>query len=157
MSNFWRSLFGSKKAGNDRKVIGLPKTIPFNELPHIQESKRRLTALQQLCSQYNSTPHARQIEQVYQKTRRIHAYLTDRGRGHELELFHLQHTDHVRVLHELPVGLLLQCRSPVADAFGRSRLGRDHGLAMGTLPVDAGFDAIIARTGAGILPAEAGG
>ncbi len=94
MSNFWRSLFGSKKAGNNRKVIGLPKTIPVNELPHIQESKRRLTALQQLCSQYKSTPHARQIEQVYQKTRRIHAYLTDRGRGHELELFHLQHTDH---------------------------------------------------------------
>ena len=54
----------------------------------------------------------------------------------------------------LQVGLLLQCRSPVADAFGRSRLGRDHGLAMGTLPVDAGFDAIIARAGAGLLPAE---
>ena len=57
----------------------------------------------------------------------------------------------------LQVGLLLQCRSPVADAFGRSRLGRDHGLAMGTLPVDAGFDAIIARAGAGILPADSVG
>lgn len=94
MSGFWRSLFGSKKAGNNRKVIGLPKTIPVNELPYIQDSAKRLQALQQLCVQFKNTPHALQIEQVYHKTKRIHAYLSDRGRGHELELFHLQHTDH---------------------------------------------------------------
>jgi putative acyl-CoA dehydrogenase len=34
----------------------------------------------------------------------------------------------------------------VATAFSRSRIGRDHGNALGTLPFDADFDTILARS-----------
>ncbi|KGM57507.1 acyl-CoA dehydrogenase [Lysobacter arseniciresistens ZS79] len=45
----------------------------------------------------------------------------------------------------LQAGLLRQAGSPAADAFHRSRIEGGHGLAMGTLPVDLPFDALIAR------------
>jgi putative acyl-CoA dehydrogenase len=45
-------------------------------------------------------------------------------------------------------GLLLQAGSPAAEAFCRSRLGGEHGLAMGTLPVDLPFEALIDRAAA---------
>ena len=41
--------------------------------------------------------------------------------------------------------ILLRAQSPVADAFCRSRLGGQHGLALGTLPTDLDFGALIAR------------
>lgn len=50
-----------------------------------------------------------------------------------------------RMALALQASVLLRAGSPVADAFCRSRLGGEHGLALGTLPRDAGFDALIAR------------
>lgn len=43
---------------------------------------------------------------------------------------------------------LLTAHAPpsVAEAFGRSRLGGEHGAALGTLPPDVDFDAIIERS-----------
>lgn len=41
--------------------------------------------------------------------------------------------------------VLLRANSPAAAAFCRSRLGGEHGLALGTLPTDAGFGGIIER------------
>jgi len=139
MSGFWRSLFGSKKAGSNRKVVGLPGNIPVNELPYIQESNRRLQALKQLGTQYKNTPHLRQIEQVYHKTKRIHTYLVERGRGHELELFHLQHTDHflntftvIMNVHQLhhdvqQETVVADVRRTVANPFKRdNKNGHNH-------------------------------
>jgi len=45
----------------------------------------------------------------------------------------------------LQAALLLQSGSPAADAFCRSRLGGEHGLAMGTLPPDLPFGPLIDR------------
>lgn len=45
----------------------------------------------------------------------------------------------------LQAALLLRAHSPVAGTFCRTRLQGEHGLAMGTLPADAPFDALIAR------------
>lgn len=45
----------------------------------------------------------------------------------------------------LQAALLLRAHSPVAGTFCRTRLQGEHGLAMGTLPADAPFDAPIAR------------
>ncbi|HET6397160.1 MAG TPA: acyl-CoA dehydrogenase family protein, partial [Pseudoxanthomonas sp.] len=42
-------------------------------------------------------------------------------------------------------GALLAAGSPVAEAFVRSRLGGEHGLALGTLPAGLDFAAILAR------------
>jgi len=94
MTDFWRSFFGLGKAGSTRKVVGMPETIAVKDLPYVQDSNRRVAALQELCRRFRNTPYTSQVEAVYQKTRRIHAYLVSRNRGHELELFHLQHTDH---------------------------------------------------------------
>jgi putative acyl-CoA dehydrogenase len=47
----------------------------------------------------------------------------------------------------LQAGVLLRAGSPAAETFCRSRLGGGHGLALGTLPADADFDALIARAG----------
>ncbi|WCE04047.1 acyl-CoA dehydrogenase family protein [Pseudoxanthomonas sp. JBR18] len=45
----------------------------------------------------------------------------------------------------LQASVLLRDQSPAAPLFCRSRLGRAHGLAMGTLPADADFDPLIER------------
>ncbi len=49
----------------------------------------------------------------------------------------------------LQAAVLLRAGSPAADAFCRSRLGGEHGLALGTLPMDADFAAIVGRAHAG--------
>ncbi|MCL1633992.1 acyl-CoA dehydrogenase family protein [Luteimonas sp. SX5] len=54
-----------------------------------------------------------------------------------------------RMALALQAAVLLRAGSPVADAFCRSRLGGEHGLALGTLPVDADFAEIIDRARAG--------
>ena len=41
--------------------------------------------------------------------------------------------------------VLLEAGSPLAEAFLRSRLGGEHGQALGTLPVDIDFGPILAR------------
>ncbi len=45
----------------------------------------------------------------------------------------------------LQASVLLRASSPAAALFCRSRLGGQHGLAMGTLPVDGDFTAVIGR------------
>jgi putative acyl-CoA dehydrogenase len=45
----------------------------------------------------------------------------------------------------LQAAVLLRAGSPVAEAFCRSRLGGEHGLAMGTLSPGRGLDALIQR------------
>ncbi|WP_162056390.1 hypothetical protein [Pontibacter pamirensis] len=94
MTNFWRSLFGLNGAAGDRTVVGTPEGIEVKDVHYIKDSKKRLTALQELHNRYSGTLHADKIEAVYHKTKEIHSYLIDRRRVHELELFHLQHTDH---------------------------------------------------------------
>ena len=94
MIDFLRSLFGLESASGSRKVVGTPDKIKPNSLPYIQDSNRRLKALLELSNRYKNTPHEKMIRAVYLKTKRIHFYLIGRNREHELELFHLKHTDH---------------------------------------------------------------
>ena len=90
-----RYLFGLKGVTGNRTVVGKPETgIDVKDVPYIQDSNKRLAALQELCNRYKGTPHAEKISVVYEKTKHIHSYLGGRRRVHELELFHLQHTDH---------------------------------------------------------------
>jgi putative acyl-CoA dehydrogenase len=50
-----------------------------------------------------------------------------------------------RLALALQAGVLLRAGSPMAEAFCRSRLGGEHGQALGTLPADIDFAAAIAR------------
>lgn len=94
MIRFLRSIFGLRGVTGNRTVVANPESIDTRDLPYIQDSSKRLAALQELYSRYKGTSHAQKIYTVYEKTKRIHTYLTSRNRAHELELFHLQHTDH---------------------------------------------------------------
>ncbi|OKL38552.1 hypothetical protein [Pontibacter flavimaris] len=94
MIKLLRSLFGLNGVTGNRKVVGSPESIEARDVPYIRESNQRLVALQELYGRYKNTPYAQQLQAAYEKTRRIHTYLSARGRGHELELFHVQHTDH---------------------------------------------------------------
>jgi len=94
MIKLLRMLFGLNGVTGNRSVAGSPGPMDVKELPYFSESNRRLAALQELYNRYKSTPHAHKLQAVYDKTKRIHQYLLSRKKGHELELFHLQHTDH---------------------------------------------------------------
>ena len=94
MMNFLRSLFGLNGTAGDRTVVGSPAGIDVKDVHYIKNSNKRLTALQELHGRYSGTLHAEKIEAAYHKTKEIHSYLVGRKRVHELELFHLQHTDH---------------------------------------------------------------
>ncbi len=89
-----RALFGLNSPSTTRKVVGSRESIDIKQARYIQESKGRLASLHKLYKRYKSTPHGPQIKAVYEKTRLIHHYLVSRNRGYELELFHLQHTEH---------------------------------------------------------------
>jgi putative acyl-CoA dehydrogenase len=52
-----------------------------------------------------------------------------------------------RLALALQASLLVRAQSPLADAFCRSRLGAQHGIAYGTLPENFDLDACIARAG----------
>ena len=54
-----------------------------------------------------------------------------------------------RLALALQASVLLRAGSPVAEAFCRSRLGGQHGLAFGTLPADVNFGALMARAAGG--------
>lgn len=94
MKSFFRTLFGMPSGANARTVAGQQESMRERELPYLEDSARRLAALQDLYQRYKGTAHTQKLLTVYDKTRHIHAYLSGRGRLHELELFHLQHTDH---------------------------------------------------------------
>jgi putative acyl-CoA dehydrogenase len=52
-----------------------------------------------------------------------------------------------RLALALQASLLVRAQSPLADAFCRSRLGAQHGIAFGTLPENFDLGACIARAG----------
>jgi putative acyl-CoA dehydrogenase len=54
-----------------------------------------------------------------------------------------------RLALALQASVLLRAASPMAEAFCRSRLGGQHGLALGTLPPDLAFGALIDRASGG--------
>ncbi len=94
MIGFLQSLFGMGETTGKRTVAGTSVDIEAKDIPYIRESKRRLTELHELVHRYKGTPHAVQLNAVYEKTKRIHTYLLHKQKGYELEMFHLQHTDH---------------------------------------------------------------
>ena len=91
---FWSSVFGDNGDAGNRTVVGSPEGVEEKDLPYLKDSLRRLRDLQELHHRYKGTAHAQKIRDVQEKTKEIHTYLLSRKRGHELELFHLQHTDH---------------------------------------------------------------
>ncbi len=94
MINFFRTLFGYGTPSGNRMVVGAPAAVHAKDAVYVRNSIARLNKLQDLCHKYKTTPHAEKLNTVFEKTRRIHAYLLEKKRPHELELFHLQHTDH---------------------------------------------------------------
>ncbi|QCR21547.1 hypothetical protein [Pontibacter sp. SGAir0037] len=94
MIDFMRSLFGLGGSSGNRKVVGNIVSVDLKDVAHIKESNSRLTILQNLQISYKGTPHEQKFKAVYERTKDIHSYLVSNNRAHELELFHLQHTDH---------------------------------------------------------------
>lgn len=94
MFNFFRSLFGFGRPSGYRTVAGAPATPATKEATYLRNSTIRLNTLQELYNKYKFTVHAPKLEAVFEKTKAIHYYLKSRQRLHELELFHVQHTDH---------------------------------------------------------------
>lgn len=94
MIDLVRSLFGWSKAASGRTVLGHPGLVGAREAAYIRDSNTRLNTLFQLCNRYQGTPHALKIRSVYEKTKSIHTLLVARRKIRELELFHIQNTDH---------------------------------------------------------------
>jgi len=113
-------LFGLHGITGNRTVAGSAEGDHIKSLPYIQDSHRRLAALGTLCSRYKGSRHAQRLKAVLDKTQQIHAYLVERKRVHELELFHVQYTDH-----------FLAAFSVIADAHER------HNGKIGAVPAAA--------------------
>jgi hypothetical protein len=94
MISFVRSLLRWTRSANNRTVVGRPVAVDIREATYIQDSKNRLNALFHLYNKFRGTPHEQKFKSVYEKTKNIHAYLEARKKVHELELFHIQHTEH---------------------------------------------------------------
>lgn len=94
MTNFWRSLFGLGSTSGVRTVSGHPGAADGKAVQYIRNSNARLNALHQLSDRYKGTPHGDKIATVFEKTKNIHNYLVTRKRVHELEMFHVQNTEH---------------------------------------------------------------
>ncbi|WP_187262297.1 hypothetical protein [Pontibacter beigongshangensis] len=94
MIKMLRSFFGLQGESGKRMVVGQPVQVDLKDIQHIRNSNTRLAALLNLQNRYKGTMHEPKFRAVYEKTKRIHNYLVSKKRIHELELFHLQHTDH---------------------------------------------------------------
>jgi hypothetical protein len=94
MSNWLRSLFGFGPAATTRTVIGKISDIDLKNVAYIRDSGKRLSALHQLLGRYRGSVHEPKLKAAWEKSKKIHEYLLSKNRLHELELFHLQHTDH---------------------------------------------------------------
>jgi len=94
MMNFLRALFGLDGSADSRTIMGNNGGVEVKDVAYIRNSNARLTLLYNLSNRYKDTPQAAKIQAVYEKTKTIHTYLVARKRVHELELFHVQHTDH---------------------------------------------------------------
>ena len=93
MKYVW-SFLGFGGTVTERKVVGAPAPIDQKEVEYIRESNARLNVLHHLANRYRGTAHEPKLKAVFEKTKNIHAYLVSKKRPHELELFHVQHTDH---------------------------------------------------------------
>lgn len=94
MMKFMRSLFGGGGSSNTRRVVGRSVPVDVKNVEYLAESTARLTTLYTLYKRYKGTPHEEKLKSAHDKTKAIHEYLVSRDRVHELELFHLQNTDH---------------------------------------------------------------
>ena len=94
MIQWMRSVLGLDSRQGNRSVLGHRVNADLRVAKHVQNSDNRLKLLQTLCNQYQGTPHEQKIKVVYEKTKNIHNYLVDQQKATELELFHLQNTDH---------------------------------------------------------------
>ncbi|GAB3195305.1 hypothetical protein ABID22_003639 [Pontibacter aydingkolensis] len=112
MINFFRSLFGIGRPAGNRTVAGAPVAPDAKEAVYIKNSHRRLNTLNELYLKYKSTPHAEKIKAVLEKTKSIDAYLLAKKRVHELELFHIQHTDHFINTYAVIIEVYLRHAAP---------------------------------------------
>jgi hypothetical protein len=119
MINLVRSLFGWRNPAQARTVLGHPGPVDSREATYIRDSNSRLNALFQLSSQFKNTAQAPKIKAVYEKTKSIHAFLVARKRIRELELFHMQNTDHF--INTFTVILEAHPNRPPAAAFQPSQ------------------------------------
>ncbi|TXK52151.1 hypothetical protein FVR03_01645 [Pontibacter qinzhouensis] len=94
MIDMLRSLFGMRGESGSRMVVGQPVQVDVKAAQYIRDSNTRLTMLLNLQNRYKGTPQEPKFRAIHEKTKRIHNYLVSKKRLHELELFHLQHTDH---------------------------------------------------------------
>ena len=94
MIKLMRSLFGIGGSSNKRTVLGKSISVDLKDVEYIKDSSNRLSTLHELYTRYRGTPHEQKIKIVYEKTKNIHNYLVTRNRLHELELFHIQNTEH---------------------------------------------------------------
>jgi hypothetical protein len=92
MIDFMRSLLGW--SGSTRTVVGHRVGVDIREVAYIQASNARINALFSLYKRFRGTPYEQQVKTVYEKTKTIHTYLVARKKIHELEIFHIQHTEH---------------------------------------------------------------
>ncbi|MEJ8801974.1 hypothetical protein [Pontibacter sp. H249] len=126
MINFLRSLFGMGRPAGYRTVAGAPAAPGAKEAMYVQHSNKRLHVLNDLYQKYKNTPHAEKLKTVLEKTKKIHGYLLSKKRVHELELFHVQHTDHfintfsviieVHLRHAAPAAVATPVPEPVIKA-----------------------------------------
>lgn len=124
MIQFLQSLVGPEKSTSTRTVVGQPGSFDLKEAEYMKASKTRLTALYHLTERYKDTHHEQKIRSVYNKTKEIHDYLVARSRMHELELFHLQHTDHFINTFTVIINVHRQNHKP-AKAAPRSRVKKE--------------------------------
>lgn len=94
MIDYFRSLFGLNKTSGRRVVLGQKLDLDAREGQYVRDSNARLLSLHHLYSRYQNTAHAAKIKAVYDKTKAIQDFMISKGRIHELELFHIQHTEH---------------------------------------------------------------
>lgn len=94
MMKFMRLFFGFGASSGTRKVVGKSIPVDVKNVTYITESAARLKTLYHLYKRYKGSPHEQKIKAVYDKTNKIHSYLVSKNSVYELELFHLQNTDH---------------------------------------------------------------
>lgn len=89
-----RSLFTWGDSTDNRTVVGAQVDVDLKAVTLIKNSNDRLTELGQLVNRYKGTPHEEKLKIVHEKSKTIHSYLVGKKKVHELELFHLQNTEH---------------------------------------------------------------
>ena len=113
MINFFRRLFGYGSSTGYRTVAGAPAAPFANEAEYLRNSTKRLSTLHELYLKYKNTPHGPKLQTVLEQTKKIHGYLVTKKRLHELELFHLQHTDHFINTFSVIIEVYLRHAAPV--------------------------------------------